>query len=39
MGMWTKFLANEAYFVHKLNQSELQLDWSQLPYSEYLGPI
>ena len=25
--------------MHKLDQSELQLDWSQLPNLEYLGPI
>ena len=32
-------LANEAQFAHKPNQIELQLDQSQLPYSEYLGLI
>ena len=25
--------------MHKLDQIELQLDWSQLPYSEYLSPV
>ena len=25
--------------MHKPNQSELQLDRSQLPYSEHLGPV
>ena len=25
--------------MHKLDQSELQLDRSQLPYSEHLGPV
>ena len=33
------FLADEAQFAHKPDQIELQLDRSQLPYSEYLGPI
>ena len=32
-------LADEAQFVHKLDQFEFQLDQSQLPYSEYSGPI
>ena len=32
-------LADEAWFVHKPDQVELQLDRSQLLYSEYLGPI
>ena len=34
MGM---LLVNEAQFVYKLDQSELQLDRSQLPNSKYLG--
>ena len=25
--------------MHKPAQVELQLDWSQLPYPEYLGPL
>ena len=25
--------------MHKPTQVKLQLDWSQLPYSEYLGPL
>ena len=25
--------------MHKPDQSELQLDWSQLPNLEYLGPV
>ena len=32
-------LANETQFAHKPDQVELQLDWSQLPYSEILWPI
>ena len=32
-------LANEAQFAHKLSQIKLQFDRSQLPYSEYSGPI
>ena len=32
-------LADEAWFVHKLTQVELQLDRSQLSYSEYSGPL
>ena len=32
-------MTNEAQFAHKPDQIELQLDQSQLPYSEYLGPI
>ena len=32
-------LADEAQFAHKPDQVELQLDQSQLPYSEYSGPI
>ena len=32
-------LADETQFAHKPDQIELQLDWSQLPYSEYSGPI
>ena len=31
--------ANEAQFAHKSDQIELQLNRSQLPYSEYSGPI
>ena len=31
--------ANKAQFAHKPDQIELQLDQSQLPYSEYSGPI
>ena len=25
--------------MHKPDQNELQFDWSQLPYSEHLGPV
>ena len=32
-------LANETQFAHKLGQIKLQLDRSQLSYSEYQGPI
>ena len=32
-------LADETQFVHKPAQVELQLDWSQLSYSEYSGPL
>ena len=32
-------LANETQFAHKQNQIKLQLDRSQLHYSEYSGPI
>ena len=32
-------LADETQFAHKPDQIELQLDWSQLPYSEYSDPI
>ena len=32
-------LANEAYFVHKPAQVELQLNWSQLSYSKYSGSL
>ena len=32
-------LVDKAEFVHKPDQIKLQLDWSQLPYSEYLGPV
>ena len=32
-------LANETQFAHKPDQIELQLDRSQLPYSEYLGLV
>ena len=32
-------LAEEAQFVHKLDQFEFQLDRSQLPYSEHLGLV
>ena len=35
----TEALANEAWFAHKLNQSELQLDQSQLSYPKHLGPV
>ena len=33
------FLANLAYFAHKLDQLKLQLDRSQLPYLENLGLV
>ena len=32
-------LADEAQFAHKPDQIELQLNRSQLPYLDYLGPI
>ena len=32
-------MTDEAQFAYKPDQIELQLDQSQLPYSEYLGPI
>ena len=32
-------LADEAWFVHKPAQVELQLDWSQLPYPAHPGPL
>ena len=32
-------LADETQFAHKPDQIELQLDRSQLPYSEYSGPL
>ena len=32
-------LENEAWFAHKPNQSELQLDQSQLSYPKHLGPV
>ena len=32
-------LADEAQFAYKLDQIELQLYRSQLPYSEYLSPV
>ena len=33
------FLADEKSFAHKPDQIKLQLDRSQLPYSEYSSPI
>ena len=38
-GHMTKVSANWAQFVCKLDQGELQLDWSQLSYAEHSSPI